>query len=83
MLNFLNTFLWRILMLHPSHTSLFLETVTIKFRGPRDRGPRADIWGRGPRAEKNKYPLGYLTKLYEDPQRTLKARVKALSTCLP
>ena len=24
---------------------------------PRGRGPRTDIWGRGPRAEKNKYPL--------------------------
>ena len=24
--------------------------------GPRGREPRADIWGRGPRAKKNKYP---------------------------
>ena len=47
------TFLWIILILHPSHTSLFRETVIIKFGG----GRGADIWGRGPRAEKNKYPL--------------------------
>ena len=45
MLNFfkVTTFLWIILILHPSHTTLFLETVIIKFGGPR--------------AEKNKYPL--------------------------
>ena len=36
------TFSWRILVLHPGVANLFLETVTIKFRGPR--------------AEKNKYP---------------------------
>ena len=24
--------------------------------GPGAEGPRTDIWGRGPRAEKNKYP---------------------------
>ena len=33
----------------------------INFMGPGGRGtegPRADIWGRGPRAEKNKYPVG-------------------------
>ena len=29
-----------ILILHPSHTSLFLEIVMIKFRGPRGRGPK-------------------------------------------
>ena len=40
-------------MLHPSHTSLFLETVIIKFGGPRGRGAE-DRWptygaeGRGP-----------------------------------
>ena len=28
------------LILHPGHNSLFLETVTIKFRGPRGRGTR-------------------------------------------
>ena len=39
----ITTFLWRILILAPGHTSLFLETVTIKFMGP---------W-----AEKNKYPF--------------------------
>ena len=37
-----------------SHTSLFLETATIKFGG--GLGPRAGIRGRGPRAKKNKYP---------------------------
>ena len=44
------TVLWIILILHPSHTSLFLETVIIKFGGSRDRH-------MGPRAEKN-IPLG-------------------------
>ena len=39
----ITTFLWRILILPPGHTSLFLETVTIKFMGP---------W-----VEKNKYPF--------------------------
>ena len=45
MLHFLKktTFLWITLILHPGHTILFLETVIIKFGGPR--------------AEKNKYPL--------------------------
>ena len=38
MLYFLNTFLWRILILHPVHTSLFLETVMKKFWGPRVEG---------------------------------------------
>ena len=31
------TFLWIILILHPGHSSLFLETVTIKFGSPRAR----------------------------------------------
>ena len=31
----ITTFLWIILILHPGHTSLFHETVTIKFIGPR------------------------------------------------
>ena len=57
----ITTFLWIILILHPGCNSILLETVTIKFGGPRGRGPRADIradiWDRGPRAEKNKYPL--------------------------
>ena len=45
----ITTFLWRILIPHPNHTSLFLKAVTIKFRGPRGRGAK----GRhmGPRAE--------------------------------
>ena len=51
MLFFWNTFLWRILILYPSHTSLFLEIVTIKFWGLRTQG-----WHMEPRAEKNKYP---------------------------
>ena len=38
----ITTFLWRILILHPGHTSLFLETIT--------------MWEEGARAEKNKYP---------------------------
>ena len=33
-------FLWVTLILHPGHTSLFLEAVRIKFMGPRGRGPR-------------------------------------------
>ena len=57
----ISTFLWIILILHPGRSSLFLETVTIKFGGSRGRGPRADIRadisGGQPRAEKNKYPL--------------------------
>ena len=34
----ITTFLCIILILHPGHTSLFLETVTIKFMGPRAEG---------------------------------------------
>ena len=34
----ITTFLWIILILHPGHTSLLLETVTIKFMGPRAEG---------------------------------------------
>ena len=37
-------FLGLTLILHPGHTSLFLETVKIKFMGPRGRGAE----GRGP-----------------------------------
>ena len=33
-------FLGLTLILHPGHTSLFFETVKIKFMGPRGRGPR-------------------------------------------
>ena len=52
----ITTFLWIILILHLGCNSILLETVTTKFGGPRaDR--RADIRDRGPRAEKNKYPL--------------------------
>ena len=39
----ISTFLWIIVILHPGHNSLLLETVTIKFGGSRGRGPRADI----------------------------------------
>ena len=57
----ITTFLWIILILHPGCNSILLETVTIKFGGPRGRGPRADIradiWNGGPRAEKNKKKL--------------------------
>ena len=45
----ITTFSWRILILHPGHTSLFLETVTIKFRGPRGRRPTYGAEGQGPR----------------------------------
>ena len=44
-------------MLHPGPSSLLLESLTIKFAGSRGQGPRADIWGQVPTAEKNKYPL--------------------------
>ena len=42
------------LILHPDHNSLFLETITIKFREPRGRGvegrgPTYGAGGRGPR----------------------------------
>ena len=40
------TFLWIILVLHPNHTSPFLEAVIIKFGGPRTEGRHM-----GPRAE--------------------------------
>ena len=40
------TFLWIILILHLSHTSLFLETAIIKFGGPRAEGGHM-----GPRVE--------------------------------
>ena len=52
----ITTFLGLTLIIHPGHTSRFFETVKMKFMGPTGRGPRADEWGRGPRAEKNKYP---------------------------
>ena len=45
----ITTFLWRILILHPGHTSLFLETVTM-WEGGGGGG------GGGARAEKNEYP---------------------------
>ena len=40
----ITTFLWRTLTLHSGHISLFLETVTIKFWGP-----RAECRHMGPR----------------------------------
>ena len=46
-------------MLHPDHTSLFLETVRRKFMGRGVEGPTADIWGRGP-----KKPNALLTKCF-------------------
>ena len=48
----ITTYLWIIFMLYPGRSSLLLETVTIKFGGPRGGRPRTDM-----RAEKNKYPL--------------------------
>ena len=35
----ITAFLWIILILHPGHTILFLETVIIKFGGTEGRGP--------------------------------------------
>ena len=37
------TFLWIILILHPSHNIIFLETVIIKFGGPRAEGREKQI----------------------------------------
>ena len=34
----IDTFLWILLIPHPGHTSLFLETVTVKFTGMRVGG---------------------------------------------
>ena len=53
----LTTFLWIILIRHPGRSSLLLEIVIINFGGPMRQGQRADICGRGPRVEKNKYPV--------------------------
>ena len=39
----ITTFLWIILILHPGHTSLFHETVTIKFIRPRAEGREKQI----------------------------------------
>ena len=46
----ITSFLRIILTFHSGHTNLFLETVTIKFMGP--RGRRAE----GPRVEKSEHP---------------------------
>ena len=64
----ITTYLWIIFILHPGRRRLLLETVTIKFGGPRGGGPRTDMWGGGLRAEKNKYPLlgVYFTIAYYD-----------------
>ena len=43
MLYFWDPFLWRILILHPGHTNLFLQTVTIKFWGPKAEGREKQI----------------------------------------
>ena len=45
----ITTFLGLNLILHLGHTSLFLETVRIKFMGPRGRGPTYGAEGRRPR----------------------------------
>ena len=44
-------FLGLTLILHPGHISLFLETVKVKFLGPRVEDQHI-----GPRTKKNKYP---------------------------
>ena len=57
-------FLWLTLILHTGHSSLFLETVRIEFMGPRGRGaegPRADIWGRGPRKTNTRFNVKFST----------------------
>ena len=46
------TFLWIILILHPSHTSLFLETVIMKFGGPRAEGREKQIPNKLPEFNK-------------------------------
>ena len=53
----ITTFLWIILILHPGHTSLFHETVTIKFIRPRAEG-------RGPRKTNTRKAAIYLWKLF-------------------
>ena len=53
----ITTYFWIIFILHLGRRSLLLETVTIKFGGPRGGDPRIDMWGGGQRAEKNKYPF--------------------------
>ena len=50
------TFLWLTLILHLGHTSLFLETVRIKYMESRGRGAQ----GPGPR--KTNTPIIILTK---------------------
>ena len=37
-------FLWIILILNPGHTSLFLESATIKFLGSTVEGPHVELW---------------------------------------
>ena len=53
----ITTYMCIIFILHLGRRSLLLETVTIKFGGPRGGEPRTDMWGGGQMAEKNKYPL--------------------------
>ena len=45
----ITTFLWVILTLYSGPSSLLLETVTIKFGGPRGRGPTYGGRDRGSR----------------------------------
>ena len=52
-------------MLHPGHTSIFLETVRRKFMGPRGRGPTYGAEGRGPRKTNTpKFTLKYLKTIH-------------------
>ena len=45
----ITTFLWRTLILYPSHTNLYLEIVMIKFGRPRGQGSTYGAEGQGPR----------------------------------
>ena len=56
----ITTFLWIILTLHSSHTSLFPETVIIKFGGPRAEGRH-----KGPRAEGREKQIPFLEQNWE------------------
>ena len=51
----ITTFLWIILMLHLGHTSLFLETVMIKFMDPKGRGATYRSEGQGPRKTNTRF----------------------------
>ena len=57
------------LILHPGHTSLFLETAKIKFKNPRGREPTYGAKGQ----EKQMPPkLVYFLDLHEGPLKMMK-----------